>query len=101
MQVEFYFDNNYFKVIIYNANYKIEDDIYDKNSTVNSTVKLSKTELAVVELIKDEPTITIESIATKLNKTESTIKKAIKNLKDNNFIVREGSDKTGYWKILG
>ncbi len=98
--VEFYSDNSYFKVVIYNANYGIEEEFNEKNSTVNSTVKLSKTELSIIELINKDSFVTIETIATKLEKTESTIKKSIKKLKGNGIIVREGSDKTGYWKIL-
>lgn len=101
--VEFYSDNNFFKVIIYNANYGIEDSADEKsstvNSTVNSTVKLSKTERSIIEFIEEDADVTIEAIALRLGKTESTIKKAIKKLKAKEIVVRVGADKTGFWQI--
>ena len=97
--VEFYSDNNFFKVIIYNANYGIEDSADEKSSTVNSTVKLSKTERSIIEFIEADADVTIEAIALRLGKTESTIKKAIKKLKDKEIVVRVGADKTGFWQI--
>ncbi len=36
----------------------------------------------------------------KLKVSEATIKRNIKELKEKGYIKREGSKKTGYWKIL-
>lgn len=36
----------------------------------------------------------------KIGKTEKTVYRAIKSLKENGYIVREGTDTSGYWKIL-
>lgn len=87
---EFYSDNNYFKVIIYNAIFE----------NVNSTVKLSKTEKNILQLIARDCTVTIEKMAMELTITESTIKKALKHLRDHKIVIREGADKNGIWKIL-
>jgi len=35
-----------------------------------------------------------------LNMSLSTVKRKIKNLKEQKIIERIGSDKTGYWKII-
>ncbi len=89
--VEFFATETYFSVVIYNANYK--------NSTVNSTVKLNQTHKAIIGIINNNVEVTILEISATLQKTESTIKKAIKYLKDNGIIERVGSDKSGYWKV--
>ena len=39
-------------------------------------------------------------LAKKIGKTEKTVYRAIKSLKENGYIVREGTDTSGYWKIL-
>ena len=45
-------------------------------------------------------TPTKETFAKKIGKTEKTVYRAIKSLKENGYIVREGTDTSGYWKIL-
>jgi predicted HTH transcriptional regulator len=40
------------------------------------------------------------SACEKIGKTEKTVYRAIKSLKENGYIVREGTDTSGYWKIL-
>ena len=46
------------------------------------------------------PNIRQKDIAMKLKVSEVTIKRNIKELKEKGYIEREGSKKTGYWKIL-
>jgi ATP-dependent DNA helicase RecG len=43
--------------------------------------------------------ITIEEIEKKIDKSESTVEKTIKKLRDAGVIKRVGSRKTGRWKI--
>lgn len=97
------FDKNMITVVIpFDKNGFNKENTVEKstvNSTVNSTVKLNKTEQSIIELIQENENITLKEIATRLNKTESLIKKSIKKLKEGNIIERFGSDKTGYWKI--
>ena len=62
---------------------------------VNSTVKLSKTEKNILQLIARDCTVTIEKMAMELTITESTIKKALKHLRDHKIVIREGADKNG------
>lgn len=53
--VEFYSDSNYFRIMIYNATYGAEE-LIEKDSTV----KLSQTEMNIVELIKKDLTLRLE-----------------------------------------
>ena len=61
---------------------------------------MSKTEKAVYDLLKDNNFLIIKEIASVLSKTEKTVSRAIKGLKEKEYIVREGTDNSGSWKIL-
>ena len=52
----------------------------------------------VLELIKADPRISYEKLVEKTGRSRATIKRMIKRLKQEGFISRVGSDKTGYWK---
>lgn len=54
----------------------------------------------IVELIRDNPHITLDEIASTLSVTRRSIEKKIKELRDAGYIKREGSNKTGRWVIL-
>ena len=60
------------------------------NDTLNDTLNL----------LKINPNMKQKDIAIKLRVSEPTIKRNIKELKEKGYIEREGSKKTGYWKIL-
>lgn len=92
--VEFFSDNSFFTVVIHNANYKLKTD-----DTLNDTLFDTLFD-AILDLIRQDGGIGINDIATKLNKSRATISRAIKKLKDDGVLVREGSKKTGRWKIL-
>ena len=54
----------------------------------------------VFDLIKNNNTITATEISDLLGTSLRTVKRKIKELKDNGIIERIGSDKTGSWKVL-
>ena len=60
----------------------------------NDTVK------TILALIEQNPSITYEEMAEKTGKSRRTVSRIITELKDNNTIVRKGSDKSGYWEIV-
>ncbi len=60
----------------------------------------NKTEEKVIELIRDNPNITIKQLTIKTGLSEPGIKKNLKQLKDKEIIRRIGSNKKGYWEIL-
>ena len=68
------------------------------NDTVNDTVK-SKNE-TVFSLIKQNNKINANENSERLNISWSTVRRKIKELRNNGKIERMGSDKTGQWKIV-
>jgi fido (protein-threonine AMPylation protein) len=69
----------------------VNDTVKHKIDTVNDTVFL---------LIKQNNKITANEISECLKISLSTVRRKIKELKNNRKIDRIGSDKTGYWKII-
>ncbi|MBR5949638.1 MAG: putative DNA binding domain-containing protein [Clostridia bacterium] len=61
---------------------------------------MSKSEMAVYELLCDNDCLTIKELAKAISKSEKTVYRAIKALKEKGLIAREGNDANGYWKIL-
>ena len=67
------------------------DTVNSGNDTVNDTV---------FSLIQQNKNITAIEISERLDLSLSTVRRKIKNLKEQGIIERIGSDKTGYWKII-
>ena len=68
----------------------VNDTVKQQNDTVNETV---------FSLIKQDNNITANELSNLLQISLSTVKRKIKELRNNGIIERVGSDKTGYWKI--
>lgn len=60
----------------------------------------NKTEKKILELMRDNPNITIQQIMVKTALSEPGVKKNLKKLKDKKIIKRIGSNKTGYWDVV-
>lgn len=74
------------------------DTVNSVNDTVNSTN--DTVNYTVFSLIKQNKNITTTEISERLNLSLSTVKRKIKDLKEQGIIERVGSDKTGCWKIV-
>lgn len=61
---------------------------------------MTKGEKTVFELLKECDYLTIAESAIRIGKTTKTVYRAIKGLKEKGYIVREGNDHNGYWKIV-
>ena len=86
-------DRYQFTVIMPNLNYGgIQDDTV--NDIVNDIVKNE-----IMNLMKNNPRITITDIAKSLNISRPTVTRKIKELKIDNYIYRIGSDKKGSWIV--
>ena len=72
---------------------KIQDKIQDKFPEV------SKAAWNVFDILRQNPRATVNLICEQLNLKERQVYKHISLLKSIGVIVREGSNKTGYWKI--
>lgn len=101
--VEFFSDRNYFKVTIHNALYAKKQKGASVNASVNAgvnaSVKLSAIQESIIQLMRENPQITIREMASKLGKNETTISRNIRKLKEVKLLSRIGSDKQGYWMI--
>ena len=67
---------------------------------VNGGVKLSEINREVLECIKENGEFNAEKIAEKIKRGKRTVERAIKSLKELGMIERNGSDKTGSWKVI-
>lgn len=67
------------------------DTVKSQIDTVNDTV---------FSMIKQNNKITANEISERLKMSLSTVRRKIKELRNNGKIERVGSDKTGYWKII-
>lgn len=101
---------NYGKVTVNNENdtrnvkkVSVNDRNVTRNVTVNNkniTVKLTQTQKDILNLIKENPCITQNEIASKLNIARETVNRNMKKLQQEKIIQRLGADKNGSWKIL-
>lgn len=69
------------------------------NEDENISIKTSTLQKQIIELMKQEPKITIKDIAKKLKRDEATVVRNISKLKEKGLLERCGSDKTGNWKV--
>lgn len=56
--------------------------------------------MKILELIKQNPKITLEEIANVLGISKRAVEKQVKKLREANIIERIGSDRSGWWKII-
>jgi len=70
---------------------------YDIKSDQESN---QKSDQKIINLIKKDSKITIKKICEETMLSQSGVKKIIKKLKEENRIIRVGSLKGGYWKII-
>lgn len=66
------------------------------NDLVNNSVKRN-----ILQHLKQNPNANYRELANTVGYSTSTIKRHIQELKNMGMIERIGSDKTGYWKIIG
>jgi len=59
-----------------------------------------KTRVKIIELIRENPSITTPEIAEKTSLTVKGIEWNLKNLKEEGVLKRIGPDKGGYWKVI-
>lgn len=80
--------------------------LFEENVGVNSKsvganvgVKLNKTQRKIIELMKNNPNITIEEMAKYVCVETRTIERNIKTLKEKEIVDRVGADKNGHWGV--
>lgn len=91
--------------MIHNYQTSLEyDNVYYTNKIkesdgLNDGLKLSERSKSIISIIKDSPTITVDEIAQALNLSKPTAERELALLKSQNIIQRQGSKKTGTWKV--
>ena len=70
------------------------------NAPANASVKLNKTQIAIVKAIINNNNVTYDDLKTILGVDRSTITRNIAVLKEKGVIRRVGEDKNGYWEVL-
>jgi ATP-dependent DNA helicase RecG len=66
--------------------------------TIGKTI--GKTPAAVLRLLTEAPTLSVPQLATRLKKSELTIHRAIRILRESNRLERVGPDKGGQWRVI-
>lgn len=86
--------------LLFNYNHKLSNKelhiLYKQGENVQYKIKERKQKM--IDILKEEPNVTLEYCAKKLNLSLRTIKSCIQELKNENLIERVGSKKKGYWK---
>lgn len=91
-------NDNYINVIL-----PFDKDVLSSkriDEPVNEPVKISKSSIKVIDLLRKNNSYTIDELVSKLNLSRETIKRSLKLLKEKGIIKRVGSDKSGHWEII-
>lgn len=116
-QPSFRSNQSTFHTIVPNVNYGITDEQFARlveqrrladeekypvtaESSPVKTHPLGKTAQRIIDALIDDPTLTREALANKLDIKFETVKKQIASLRSRKVLDREGSDKNGYWVVL-
>ena len=67
---------------------------------MNGVVKLTDGDEKVLDILKKNPNATIKMISNETDLSVRTIQRILVSLKENDLLIRSGSDKTGYWEVL-
>ena len=84
--------------------YKDESAIQSANKEnskcQNGTLKLSLEELAIINVLKNNPSATQKQIAELTGKSERTVKRRTVEMQEKDLISRENGKRNGRWKVL-
>ncbi|MCM8595741.1 ATP-binding protein [Accumulibacter sp.] len=58
------------------------------------------TQAAILELLRDGPHLTVAELARRLDRSESAINRAIRQLRESGRLQRIGPDKGGHWRVI-
>ncbi len=77
----------------------INSSLEKTTQKTTQTIKLSKNQRKIIELIKENAKITRNELADTLNITPDGVKYNLKKLVDNDIIERIGPNNGGYWQV--
>ncbi len=78
------------------------NEVIQNNVGINvaTNVDINKTEKDIMEIILREPRATYGVIAKKIEKTPKTVERNLSKLKEKGYVIRQGSKKSGWWKVI-
>lgn len=79
-----------------------KDVIATMNGTINGTInnEINGIEMSILEELIKNPNCNISQIALNISKSRRTVERYLKTLIEKGYIVREGSNKNGVWKLI-
>ena len=96
VSIDFQYDNTFFT-----ATFKKNKENLLKDSGEKMPLKMPlKTPLKILEMLADNPNMTIPELAEQIERSESATKRAVRNLQKSGHIKRIGSKKSGHWKVI-
>jgi len=90
--------SNGFRVVLFKEKTNVTKDV---TTNVTKDVTKDSRSLKILELIKENPSITTSEIALQLELTPRTVLRDINQLKNENSLKRVGGRKKGKWIIIG
>ena len=80
--------------------FRIATTVTGETTGIMTGKMIGKTPGAVLELLRTDPGLTVIELAVRLGKSEITIHRAVRVLREAGLLQRIGPDKGGYWKVL-
>ena len=99
VKLEFRLLKNGFAVVFYRPGEQFITTDKMSNGTINGTINgtLSIDEQAMLSILIENPTFTVEQIAERLSKSKRTTQRYLNSLREKNVIKRVGARKDGYF----
>jgi len=85
--------------VIENVTDNVIENVTDKTQAAVSVKKRNARQNKILELLRNDGTVTIDLLAETLEVSVRTILRDIESLKTNDQIFRVGSDTSGYWEV--
>ena len=95
----FNFSTNFINVSIPYSNGLNKLRFSEKQKIETLKIDITNRQREIIDLISQFKNITQEELASKLNVSRYTIMRDLKSLEEKNIVSRDGSNKTGVWKI--
>ena len=84
-----------------NLNQKNVGEYVGNMSEKNNAIKLNQTARKMLEILRNNPTVTIAELSAQLGVSTRTIERNLKQLQDRKLLKRlGGTTKAGYWQVL-
>ena len=70
------------------------------NGEAENMEDVSERDITIMEILRNNPNITLQEVADKISKSLRTVKIAVKSLQERGLVERVGGKKNGTWKIV-